>query len=315
MSQNSQYTTSSQYTFTPINHNGDGDCNTQSTATSSTRLDKAVASVAHIHNDAIALTQSIQSIDSVLKTLTPTRFNGKVLVVNKLNALKQTLKRISLSIDKDASILSPVPGMQYVQQRRRTVSPVETATNNNNNDNSKRCLRLKQPPPKRFKHKNKEIEYPAPSNGTSYTPKETVDILESNPNDKSCIINQMISTKQLSVHRSAVYKLLQRTKDGVAIPCTWGLCGRKPIATEVQIKEKITSTMIDKPGLTLGKDDVAQSLLELKRQRMIDSGVAPIGAIAAVSFLHSLCLNYISKFLFPTTICLCILVPLSNMDV
>ena len=87
MSQSSIHSATSA--FTPIGHNGEGDCNTQSTQT--TRLDKQVASVSRIYDSANALKHSVKEIDDVLAIIDGFTFNGKRGVVTRLKTLQSKL--------------------------------------------------------------------------------------------------------------------------------------------------------------------------------------------------------------------------------
>ena len=51
----------------------------------------------------------------------------------------------------------------------------------------------------------------------------------------------------------------------------------------MQVVAKITNALIDKPGYSIGRQDIAQGLLEIRKQSMIDNVFAPIGSIAKPS--------------------------------
>ena len=210
MSQNST-TSLNSLSFRPINSDdGDGESNSQPTQT--TRLDKQVASVSRLQKNATVLKSlSIKSVDDVLESINNIVYRGKLKDIATLKSLKCTLESVSKDIMDDAATLSPIPSMRYVQQRR-SVSPDMIDTSNN-----KRRVqpnRLKTPPPKRLKHKDVTIEYSAPTNGNVYSPTEVVEILALNPNNKSRIINQMISNDDIPIKRAGVYKMLQRVDSG-----------------------------------------------------------------------------------------------------
>ena len=120
----SQSSTSS-YTFTPI-----GPGNGENTATATTKIDKAVASVSRLQSNALTLKQATSVVDEVLESLDRFTWPGKTKDISKLKRLKYTLESVVDSIKADALILSPIASMRYVQQRR-SVSPDTIDTSDN----------------------------------------------------------------------------------------------------------------------------------------------------------------------------------------
>ena len=60
--------------------------------------------------------------------------------------------------------------------------------------------------------------------------------------------------------------------------------GWPPIATEDQIKEKITLVLSEKPGCSIGRAEISKALIEVQNKSMLPSrGIAPIGLIAKPS--------------------------------
>ena len=269
MSQNS--TTS---LFRPINSdNGDGDCN-DTAPSSSTRLDKQVSSVSSIQKNATALKQSIPILDSIVATLDSIVFNGKRDAIAKLKGLKTSLLETAKALEINAVELSPIPGMAYAYSRKQTqekraVSPdtIQVA----HTGKRRQSNRLKPPPPKRLKiNDDVELEYPAPSMGTMYSPTEFVAIIRTNlKKHRGKLINHMVENNYVGIGQRALYKLLKRAKDpNYVIPLTWNAFGRKPLATEAEVRE-VTSSLNDRLGSSLGTVDMANALMQLKRKRFV----------------------------------------------
>ena len=63
--------------------------------------------------------------------------------------------------------------------------------------------------------------------------------------------------KYVPIGECGVYTAMKNIDDGNLIPKSWHNIGRPPLATEDQIVE-FTSTLIDRPGISLGKEDVAR---------------------------------------------------------
>ena len=282
MSQNS---TTSSYTFTPINDNGDGESNTM--AKTLTKFDKSVASVARLHkNTAVLKRTASDCITETLDIIDRYRFKGKSTVVAKLEGIRSTLTTVASEIAEDAVSLSPIPSIAYAysrqqaEERRRSITPdVEV---NDNGKKRRQPSRLKAPPSKRFKIGEQEIVYAPPANGIEYTPKEFVDIIVANVAHKSKLINRLIEEKTVPGKRRGLYSILEKVEKGKAIPKHWRDRGRPPLATEDDMA-KIAASLVDKPGSSIGRQDISNKLLEIRKQSLIDNGIAPIGTIAKPS--------------------------------
>ena len=245
-----------------------------------TKLDKHVASVSRLHDSSKVLKQGIQVVDEVLTSLD--RFLGIKKDVDSLKRLKQSLQIVSKHIEEDAIVLSPIPSMQYVQQRR-SVSPDTPTLDQYVNTNCRQSTRQRIRPNKRIRlpEDGEEYEYAAPLNGKVYKPQEVYDIVVATPKRiRRSLIDHLGESNDVPVKGRSIYSLVHEVNNGAAMPTEWPKRGRPPIATHQQVQQEITSTLIDRPGLCLSKEDVAKSLLALRRQSLIDSGIAPIGAVA-----------------------------------
>ena len=289
MSQNSIRSATSS-AFVPINsHNGEVDSKPQAT----TRLDKAVEGVKRLRSNADILNHASTVIDEVIESINRVIYNGKLKDIAKLNQVKTTLTLVSRNVQSDAAILSPIPSMGYAikrkqTQERRAVSPdlttfdaIQSFNNSSNAPFKRRSNRstLKQPPPKRLKTKDIDIEYPAPSNGKQYMPQEVVNILSTNIKYQGKIINDMVSNNVIPLKRRSVYDMMKKIADGGDVPTRWNDRGRRPIATEREVQQ-ITEVLTSKPGCSIGQTEVRNALVDLKKQRLIDNGIAPVGVVA-----------------------------------
>ena len=200
MSQNSTSSATSTH-FQPINtDNGVGGCN--DTPTINSRLDKQVASVSRLQSNAVVLKEaSVAVVNEVLDIINRIIFNGKSIAIAKLNSLKDTLGLVGNNVEADALVLSPLPSMQYVQRRRRVVSPVaqtlESFIENNSNGKRRRSNRSKvqaSTEPKRLKTKHVDIQYPKPSNGTEYTPTEAYNLQKEYVHNKGPLMTWLCLT-------------------------------------------------------------------------------------------------------------------------
>ena len=174
MSQSSIRSATSAFSLYNNSHNGDGESNDTVSPTASTRLDKQIASVTRLQLNAIQLNKAAAAIDDVLDSLDRFTWPGKSKDSANLKGLKCTLVSVSKHVEEDALILSPIPSMQYVAQRRRAVSPESNDVDVVSTNKRKLPTRssLKQPPSKRLDVGTFELEYNAPANGTEYTTKE-----------------------------------------------------------------------------------------------------------------------------------------------
>ena len=111
-------TTSSQYSFLPINHHdGNGESNTQST----TRLDKEVAAVSTLQSNADVLKDASLVLDGIIDTLKTASFKGKRNVVAKLKSVQTTLSNVRLKVGRSAVSLSHLEGYQEYMLRGKEI--------------------------------------------------------------------------------------------------------------------------------------------------------------------------------------------------
>ena len=145
--------------------------------------------------------------------------------------------------------------MQYVHQRR-SVSP-EAIPLDENPLKRRQSSRPKPVPQKKLKTKHGELEYDGPSNGKAYTPRELYHLQAQYSKLRSKLFDQWINEGLVPITRQGIYLFIKRIDNGEAMPDDWGLVGRKPIATEQEIKAKITSTLAERPGSSIGRADTA----------------------------------------------------------
>ena len=284
----SQLSTSSA--FVPINsHHGDGDAKPPAT----TRLDKQVAAVTTLQSNADVLKDVASLVEDVINVLKPASFKRKQYAITSLNNIKEAVSTIRKKVESDAIVLSPVPSMGYVHSRkRRAISPETLADTTLASITAFNKSNTCKPEPKRSKRpltnkpvtaKTFELQYPPPANGKQYTTTEAYAILSNNLKFKRKLMLEWIELKYVPIGERGMYMFFDNIRAGAEIPTCWGSKGRRPIATEVQIKEKITSTLIDRPGCSIGTDEIRDALVAVRNEAMLNRGVAPIGPIAKPS--------------------------------
>ena len=202
MSQNSIRSATSA--FVPIN----SDNGERSTPVLTSKLDKSLDSVTSLQNNATELCCMLPTIDGIVDCIESASFKGKRDVCSKLKSIRTAIDAIQAKIQADSIVLSPIPSMAYANNRnqvqlRRSVSP-ETVVPTPKSSNSKRKVQhtIVSKSKKRPNTKTSDavLQYPTPSNGVLYTPKEFVDIIASKPKKvRRPIMLQMIQNKTVSV--------------------------------------------------------------------------------------------------------------------
>ena len=225
----------------------------------------------------------LPTIDGIVDCIESASFKGKRDVCSKLKSIRTTIDAIQAKIQADSIVLSPIPSMAYANNRnqvqlRRSVSP-ETVVPTPKSSNSKRKVQhtIVSKSKKRPNTKTSDavLQYPTPSNGVLYTPKEFVDIIASKPKKvRRPIMLQMIQNKTVSVQERSLYSVLQRVADEGyhTIPIGWHLVGRKPIATHEQVQQ-MTSSLSNQPGSSLGRAEIASALHDMRKQQLVDHRV------------------------------------------
>lgn len=120
--------------------------------------------------------------------------------------------------------------------------------------------------------------HPTPESDQYYKVAEFIQVInkkEKKSTERGKLVAAILKKKYVPISKAALYRLLSEINDGLPAPSEWRVNGQPPIADKMAI-DAIAQKLKDASGLTFGKKEVSNLLVQHQKQKIEEAGHVPL---------------------------------------